>query len=183
MKRLGWLPLLALLACAAAAEDVGISLSGVNRILRDVHYLIDAQIDYRFSAAALEALDNGVPLTLDLHYRLRRRDAWIWEASLVDRHQRYQIRYLPLTRVYQVAVQPSGRKQSFVTRAAAISALGETGRLPLVPQAVLDPAENYVLRLKVSLDIEALPLPLRPVAYLKPSWKLSSGWTEWPFVP
>ena len=40
--------------------------------------------------------------------------------------------------------------------------------------------EEYLVRVDVKLDIEALPLPLRPVAYLKPSWDLTSGWSRWP---
>ena len=51
----------------------------------------------------------------------------------------------------------------------------------LVLVATLDiPA---VKNLKIALDIEELPLPLRPTAYLLPSWKLSSGWTTWPLRP
>ena len=63
---------------------------------------------------------------------------------------------------------------------AAIAALGEIEDLWLLEQERLEPDENYLLKVKVSLDIEALPLPLRPVAYLKPSWDLSSGWSRWP---
>ena len=35
----------------------------------------------------------------------------------------------------------------------------------------------------VRAEIEALPAPLRPIAYVSPSWRLSSGWYEWVFVP
>ncbi|MEY3760764.1 MAG: hypothetical protein RIR39_2255, partial [Pseudomonadota bacterium] len=33
---------------------------------------------------------------------------------------------------------------------------------------------------KVSFDRDALPLPLRPIAYIDPQWYLSSDWTLWP---
>jgi hypothetical protein len=38
----------------------------------------------------------------------------------------------------------------------------------------------FEIQVKASLDIDELPLPLKPEAYLFPSWKLSSGWTKWP---
>ncbi|MGD9299645.1 MAG: DUF4390 domain-containing protein, partial [Thiohalocapsa sp.] len=41
----------------------------------------------------------------------------------------------------------------------------------------------YEVQIRVSLDIEELPLPLRPMAYLYPSWKQSSKWTKWPLEP
>jgi hypothetical protein len=33
---------------------------------------------------------------------------------------------------------------------------------------------------KVNFDRDALPLPLRPIAYIDPQWYLSSDWTLWP---
>jgi len=42
--------------------------------------------------------------------------------------------------------------------------------------------QHYFGMVKTALEIEALPLPLRPVAYLTPQWHLSSGWFEWPLT-
>ena len=39
--------------------------------------------------------------------------------------------------------------------------------------------DEYTLAIRAKLDIEALPAPLRPVAYVSPSWRMSSGWYEW----
>ena len=172
-----------LLFLAGAAWAEGFSVTEVKTHLEGKVYVMEAQIDYRFSEAALEALDNGVPLTLDVHLQVRRKSAWMWEDSLVDRHLRYLIRYQPLSERYLVAELPDGPKQSFVSRAAAITALGELEGIPLLGSDRIKPDQLYQVELKTSLDIEALPLPLRPMAYLKPSWKLSSGWTEWSLRP
>lgn len=47
----------------------------------------------------------------------------------------------------------------------------------------LDPEVAYQVHMKAELDIEELPLPLRPIAYLRPAWKLGSSWTKWPLTP
>jgi len=146
-------------------------------------YMLDAHIDYRFSDAALEALDNGVPLHLDVQLEILREGAWFWEAALQERTLSFVIRFLPLSELYLVVDQTSGREQNFATRAAAIDALGDLSGLSLVPQDALDPAEHYLVRLRASLDIGSLPLPLRPLAYLSPSWQLSSDWKSWPLRP
>lgn len=146
-------------------------------------YQMNAQINYRFSDAALEALDNGVPLTLDVHLRVRESDSWIWSESLIDRHLRFRIRYLPLSGRYRVRQLPGGLDETYVTRDAAIAALGEIRNLQLLDQDRLDPLQQYELQLRVSLDIEELPLPLRPFAYLYPAWKHSSKWSRWPLTP
>ncbi|MGW8248727.1 MAG: DUF4390 domain-containing protein, partial [Acidiferrobacterales bacterium] len=39
--------------------------------------------------------------------------------------------------------------------------------------------EKYLLEMRVSLSIESLPAPLRPVAYTSLAWRLNSGWTQW----
>lgn len=154
-----------------------------TRMERD-RVVLDANIDYDFSDAALEALDSGVPLTLDVHIQVRPADAWVWQESLVDQHLRYLIRYRPLSERYLVTRLPGGDEgRSYVTRDAAIAALGEINDLDLVHQDRLDPEERYEVHLRASLDVEELPLPLKPIAYLHPAWKLSTGWTRWPLLP
>ncbi len=179
-----WLLLaLALFGAALRADPTGFRIVSMHPYLQDGTWYLDADIHYGFSEAALEALDNGVPLTLTLRVRLHRKGAWIWEADPVDLTREYLIRFLPLSSQYLVRALPEGEVHQFVTREAAIDALGEVRRLRLTPAARLDPAASYVVRIKAFLDIEALPLPLRPLAYLKPSWKLSTGWREWPLRP
>ncbi|BCU06546.1 DUF4390 domain-containing protein [Allochromatium tepidum] len=142
--------------------------------------VLNAGVDFAFSEPVLEALDHGVPLTLVFHVQVRRTKAWMWEDSLVDEQWRYAIRYRPLSERYEVYRLPGTQGHDFVTRDAAIRALGELTDQALIGLDRLDPEEDYELQIKVFLDIEELPLPLRPMAYLKPSWKLSSGWTKWP---
>jgi hypothetical protein len=44
-------------------------------------------------------------------------------------------------------------------------------------------AVNNSLRLRADLEIESLPLPLQPLAYLGQGWRLTTGWTQWPLQP
>jgi hypothetical protein len=145
--------------------------------------IMDARIDYAFSDVALEALDNGVPLTLEVHVQVRRSDAWVWEESVIDQRLRYRIRYKPLSERFLVSRLPEAGGRSYVTRDAAVAALGEIEGLQLAKVSQLEPGEEYEIHLQASLDVEELPLPLKPIAYLLPSWKLSTGWTKWPLRP
>ena len=61
--------------------------------LAEEGYLLDAQVEYRFSERAVEALENGVPLTLEIQIELRRQNAWIWEHDVLKLRLRYQVRY------------------------------------------------------------------------------------------
>ncbi len=145
--------------------------------------LMDVRIDYAFSEVALEALDNGVPLTLEVHIQVRGTDDWVWDESLVDMRLRYVIRYKPLSERYLVSRFPESGGHSYVTRDAAISALGDLQDIQFASTRQFESGENYEIHLQAYLDIEELPIPLKPVAYLLPSWKLSTGWTKWPITP
>ena len=147
------------------------------------YYLMDADIDYQFSDQALEALLSGVPLTLEVHVQLRRAGAWVWETDLFEVRLRYQFRYHALAELYQVIDLQSGAEQDFVTRNSALKALGKIRGVSLVEAASLEKGETYALSVETSLDIEALPLPLRPLAYLTPDWSLSSERKVWYLRP
>ncbi len=164
-----------------AAQDFQIDKVRTYRI--ENQYFLSASIRYRFNSQALDALDNGVPLTLQIHIQVRRNDAWIWEESLADLQFSYQIRYKPLSKTYLVTNLTTQNQRNYMSRDAAIDALGELIDVPLLTQKRLNARRDYTVQVRASLDIEALPLPLRPMAYLHPTWQQTSDWTRWPLTP
>jgi len=180
----GWVCLLvALLTGSAPAVAKAFAVEGLTAREVEGVYLMDADILYQFSDQALEALENGVPLTLEVHIQLRREGAWIWESDLLDARLRYRILHQALHSLYQVTDLSTGVQQYFATRKAAFTALGRIRDVQLIQAEKLQPGETYKLSLRSSLDIEALPLPLRPLAYLSPAWNLSSEWSLWRLQP
>ncbi len=178
-----WLPLLLLfLLPPGVMAYSGFKIEAVETHAIGDELVMDLHFSPQLSPVALEALDNGVPLTLEVYLQVRSSTAWIWDSSLVDRRLRYGIRYQPLAGQYLVG-PVSGTGHSYVTRDAAIAALGDLRNIPLLKRSELKDGIKYEIDLKVSLDIEDLPLPLRPMAYLLPSWKHSTGWTTWPLQP
>jgi hypothetical protein len=188
MNRALALPLLVLglvvvmLPAVVQAADA-FRITNITTRLDEGTYRLGFDIDFDFSEQALEALENGVPLTIMVHIQLRAVDAWIWNDSVVDARLRYAIRYKPLSERYEVYRLPGNRGRSFVSREAAIAALGEFRDLDLVSASALDPGSDYEVHIKTELDIEELPLPLRPIAYLRPAWDLESSWKTWPLRP
>jgi hypothetical protein len=177
----GLVLLFVLTPVAALADEIRVESLQAN--LLEGAYQVEARIVYEFSEEALEALENGVPLTLELHMQLRREGAWIWETDLVDARLRYQVRYHALGGLYQVRNLQSDSQQNFATREAALEALGQVSGTPIIEADRLTAGESYRLSLRSTLDIEALPLPLRPMAYLSPAWSLSSEWKTWRLRP
>lgn len=177
-----WLLLLLYWPVALRAEPDFI-IHDVQLEARREQYVLSLLIDYRLSRVALEALSNGVPLTFELNVRVEKVWSSLWEKRPFEMILRHQIRYHALTGQYRVVDLASGEQESFVTQEAALYELGDYNDIKLIIKEELDPEADYKMRLRAQLEIESLPLPLRPLAYFHRGWKLSSGWTQWPLKP
>jgi Domain of unknown function (DUF4390) len=180
MGRIGLLLLVFVSGLGRADDGFMIQRAEVQR--RGTDYVLNADIAYRFSPEALEALDNGVPLTIVLQWTIERERTYWWNQQLVADRRKLEIRYHPLGQLYQMSTEESADPQRYASLRALLSALGTIRGLPIVTEDRLEPGASYLISLGVSLDIESLPLPLRPTAYLTPGWHLSSPAYRWSFA-
>jgi hypothetical protein len=146
-------------------------------------YRVDAEIDYHLSGKPREALENGVPLILELEMQVIRKRAYLWDDTLASVLLRHRLSYRALSRRYQIENLSTGRMESFPSLNSAVRFLREVREFPLIDQSLLQADQSYVLALKARLDIESLPTPLRALAYVSPEWYLSSSWHKLPLTP
>jgi Domain of unknown function (DUF4390) len=162
------------------AADYGFQVKSAELVREQDKYVLNADIDYRFSERAIEGLKHGVPLTLVVAVKVYRSRALIWDERVVSVMLRYRIRYHALAKVYQILNDSSGVQRNFVSLSDAVDALGRIRGMSIIEAERLNPDDQYEVSIKADLDIEALPLPLRPVAYVTPQWYLGSSWYTWP---
>jgi hypothetical protein len=174
---LGWF-----MAGQAAAEADGFRVLRAELIQRDASWELNADLDYRFSDAVIDALRNGVSLTLELRLQVLRERAWLWNETVLDARRRVTVRYHSLTKLYQLTVENTDTPSNFASLGALLENLGTVRALKMAPADRLPTGARYRAKMAVKLDIESLPLPLRPIAYLTPAWRLSSPWFRWSFV-
>ena len=124
-----------------------------------------------------------MPLTFETHVQMRRADAWVWESDVVEHRLRTVLRYRPLSGLYELRNLQGNERLSFATREAALRTLGRIVAMPVIERAELALDEDYLVSIDVSLDIESLPLPMRPYAYISPDWSISSEPWEWRLRP
>jgi len=149
---------------------------------KDKSFYLDANIEYWFSSQVLEALNNGVPLNIVVEIQIIEQRKFLWNRIVVDLSQYYQIQYHALTRQYVLRDLNSGKNYNFLTLQLTLSSLGSISQLPLFVTTQIDTDLDFQIRIKPYLDIEALPSPLRPVAYLSPDWQLTGKWYSWPLT-
>lgn len=177
-----WALLATLLAgiVTGSALGAGFEVEHAETRLVDGVYLLDAQLDISFSEEALEALESGVPLTVIVDLDIVEPRRYVWNKSIARLESRHQLRTHPLSSQYIVENLNSGAARAFRSLADAVAALGELEAFPVLDEYLLKPGKAYNLKLRARLDIEALPAPLRPVAYLSSLWRQDSEWSTWP---
>ncbi len=183
-------PLIAVLLCAwcgltaaPAAADTEFYVRRAETHLEEGVYRLDARIQYRFSEESLEALRSGVAITIVVGIDVERRRQYLWNETVASLRQRYQLSHHALSARYILTNLNTGISTSYATYEGAVDSLGRLDAFPLIDAELLDPEQDYLVELKTYLDIEALPAPLRPVAYFSSAWRLSSDAFTCPLTP
>ena len=182
-QRALWLLLLAAL-CMLSSNTWSreTRISDVRTLVVDGVYRLGARVEIDFNETLPEALHNGVPLLIELRIEvLRKREwLWLWPELVADLRQRFKLEYHVLSRRYLVYSYASGVRQSFRSMDGALEYIGNVYDLPLIDEQLLNPSQNYIVRIRADIDVEALPTPVRLWAYLGSEWSLKSRWFEWP---
>lgn len=185
-----WLALLGLwLVALPALADFRIQTANPHLSHRNANerlLAVNARATLALSAATEEALHNGIPLEIVIDIEFIRQRWWWANKIISDWSLRRRLSFHTLSRRYLVsgyAVMDS--PESFTSLHQALAHIGNLGLLEtmLTPKKQIDPGTRHLMRLRMRLDIEALPSLLRPLAYTNPAWRLNSGWTTWPVQP
>jgi hypothetical protein len=179
-RRIAWLSGTLLLATSLAHGDDGrFEVRSASARLVSGVYFVDARIDYELSDKALEALDNGVALTMQLQIEVIRKRAFLPDALVAELRQDSTLTYEPLTQRYVVRNLNSGQQTSYATLFSALSSMGRVNGLPVIDEALLDRNASHRMRLRVVLDQDTLPGPLRLITFWSSGFRLTSDWYGW----
>jgi hypothetical protein len=172
------------------AAAMALSLSGqayadfkvteVQPKLADKSLVLAGNLELSLSSSVEEALSKGIPLDVIIDVRLYKNRRYLWNKHIASWTLRRSIQYHALSGQYLVSDGDPGAEthESLLTQQEALKQLGTLNDLTL-PLPEMPPAGDYSVEVRVGLDIESLPTPLRPVAYTSFSWHLNSGWTSW----
>jgi hypothetical protein len=152
--------------------------SAETSMVAGVHEL-DARLQLILSAEALEALNSGVPLMIELNLEvIRIRGLWLDDVE-AELTVTYELEYRPLSQRYVLRNLNSGDQDSFSTLYSALNNLGRIQGLPVIDDALLDPDSAYRLRLRALLSTRQYPAPLRILFFWRSQWQLTSDWYQW----
>jgi len=141
--------------------------------------VLNARLQLVLSAEALQALNSGITLNIDLELEVIRRRRWLPDATAASLTVRYQLEYLPLSQRYIVRNINSGQQDSFATLFSALNNLGRIQSLPVIDDTILNPKSKYRIRLRALLSTRQYSATFRVLFFWRSEWDLKSDWYEW----
>jgi len=175
-----WLLLLSCLVFSpVSAGEFSTQLKNGGLEAREGWYVLNMDADYHFSPAAKQAIQSSIPLYWNLKIQLK-KERYLQDKTVLSVTYRYRIRYHALLNSYSVKNETTNSIKKYASLMAALDSLSRLRELQIVAVSALDKNKRYYAAIKLELDKESLPPPLRPVAYLSSEWDLSSDWTLWP---
>lgn len=154
-------------------------IRSASTLLNEGVHELEARLQLILSDDALEALNSGVPLTIELEFEvIRIRGLWL-DALDAALSFTYELEYRPLSQRYIVRSLNSGDQDSFATLYSALNNLGRIQGLPVIDDSVLEEDSRYRLRLRARLSSRQYPASLRLLFFWRSQWQLESDWYEW----
>ncbi len=181
-KLAGYGPIVAymvFLCLSPVTQASSVTIEFATSTLVGEEYQVDAFIEYNFDDEVLTALAHGVALRIDTYIKVKRERNWLWDPVVRDETVTFQLERLALSDHYLLTNLNSEQKEQFQYLDEALRALGSIKEHFLFDISTIDPSATYIGYLKAELDIEALPPPMRPIAYFSPQWYAESPWYEW----
>ena len=142
-------------------------------------YMLNARLQLVLSSEALNALNSGVPLTIELQMQVIRSRRFYLDALDAELAFRFELEYRPISQRYIVRNLNTGNQDSFATLYSALNNLGRVQRLPVIDESLLVPDRGYRVRLRALLATEQYSAPLRLLFFWRDEWQLKSDWYGW----
>jgi len=173
------------LVSLSLALQAAFSVGKIQPRLVEKALQVNGSLELVLTPKVEEAIGKGIPIQIVIDLRLVRQRPLIWDARIQTWGLRRELSYHALSGQYlvgRVSAAPVDR-ESFTSLSEALGELGALDGVALTLGETLDADAQYLLDVRVRLDVEALPSLLRPVAYTSSDWNLNSEWTRWKVQP
>ena len=162
-----------------AAREGYFEVRSASTELVDGVLRLDARLQLILSSEALEALESGVPLRIELQTQIIRQKRFMPDSTEAEINVRFELEYRPLSQRYVVRSLNSGEQETFSTLYSALNNLGRVDQLPLIDDRLLEEDKRYRVRLRALLQTQQYSAPLRLLFFWRSQWQLKSEWFEW----
>ena len=172
------LVLCALAPGAYAAEDARFEVRSAYMEPVDGVMQLNATLELGLSSTALEALRDGVPVTLTLESQLRRKRRFLPDASVAEIEQRWRLQYHALSDRWLVTHLNTGVQTSWPNQAAALDHLSRPRGIPIIDAPLLRGGATYEASLRATAEVGGMPDSLKVLMFWV-QWQRTTDWYTW----
>ena len=151
------------------------STEELNDVLR-----LSAGFDLMLSEELTKAVHSGVAIRLNVEMEVWRERSYWLDSNVATVIQSYLLEYNALTRRYVLENSNTTAHYSLPSLAAAVGVMSGLKDFPFLDSSLLKPEHRYYARMRILIDVDSLPVPLRVMAYISSRWHLTSDWYRWP---
>ncbi|MFW6020495.1 MAG: DUF4390 domain-containing protein [Guyparkeria sp.] len=179
-SRLGWLLLLVVVGLGGMSGlHADARVIDVHAEVREDSLFLDADLELSLGDEVIDALRNSIALNLLVEAEIAEPREWLWDRALLNDRRRLRLEYHALSRTWMVTDFHARETHTFSDLAGAVESLSSVRAWRLGPWAPLADEPRLLGKLRVTLDVNKLPLPLRVPALFDQEWDLDSDWFLW----
>lgn len=135
--------------------------------------MISGQVRVTLSGALIQAIERGVPLRFHAEFQVTEPRWWWWDRQVFLRSRAADLQFHPLTRQFRVTLDGAAP--------LVYQDFGEALRASLAVKGwrVAGPGQlpaGQTRRIRLSLDLSALPKAIQVTALTSEQWAFDSGW-------
>jgi Domain of unknown function (DUF4390) len=172
------LPSWALLVSPAWAEQRPI-LHELVLTHTDHEVLLYIHLQGGFPQDILEAIDSGIPITIAYHVRLYRKRGLWFDEEVLAKTIKHTVKYDTLKKQYRVSEINGLFSNMKVTKhePTMVRWMSAIEGQPLIPFHLLQPGEEYYVKVMADLRAVKSPFPLSHMPFLASLWDTGTPWT------
>lgn len=143
---------------------------------------LSAIVDLSLSDAALDALAEGIPLTLVLDIVVTRERRFLPDEDVAELQQRWRLEYDALSERYVVVNLNSRAQATYPSLADALDDLSRIDALPLIDEDLLVAGSRHDISLQASVEIGGISTAVKILVFWR-EWSRSTEWYTWSIRP
>jgi len=169
--------LLAFFSISGLAAKSTLNIKSAELESREDSYLLNADVDIKFSNAIEDAINKGFELNFLIEFQLATPRKYWFDDEVVTTTHDVALSYHALSRQYLVI--RGNQQKTFVRLDEAIDDLSTIGELRVFQKSEVEKGELYKAVLLMRLDVKKLPKTLQGETMGSEDWKMSSQRFEW----
>jgi hypothetical protein len=178
---LGWVLFLLIGLFPGHSYAEGIEVKSAELKLVNDAYQLNADIAVELQKNLEDALRKGLVLHFQTDFELSRPRNWWFDETIVETSRTSILSYHLLLRRYYL--ETDYQLKTYDTLEEALAALGHIEGWRVAENKQLKPKVTYEGELRLHLDLDQLPKPIRINALAGGKWQAEGEWYKWKFKP